>query len=49
MYYLLPTTKKDEKTFESVSDPYSNFYIYHLIIYMINLTFSFYESLQGQG
>ena len=48
MYYLLPTIKKVKKRFESVSDPYSNFYIYYLRIYMIHLRFSFYESLQDQ-
>ena len=46
MYYLLPTIKKVKKRF--VSDSYSNFYIYYLRIYMINLRFSFYESLQDQ-
>ena len=41
MYYLLPTIKKVKKD----SYLYSNFYIYYLRIYMINLRFSFYESL----
>ena len=44
MYYLLPTIKKVKKD----SNPYLNFYIYYLRIYMINLRFSFYESLQDQ-
>ena len=44
MYYLLPTIKKEKKD----SNPYSNFYIYYLRIYMIKLMFSFYESLQNQ-
>ena len=44
MYYLLPTIKKVKKD----SNPYSNFYIYYLKIYMITLRFSFYEPLQDQ-
>ena len=44
MYYLLHTIKMVKKD----SNPYSNFYIYYLRIYMINLRFNFYESLQDQ-
>ena len=40
MHYLLPTTKKSEKNTE--------FYIYHLRKYRMNLRFTFYESLQAQ-
>ena len=49
-FYVLfaPYNLKGEKRFVSVSDPYSNFYINYLRIYMINLRFNFYESLQDQ-
>jgi hypothetical protein len=40
--------KKGEKISMSVSISVSKFYIYHLRRYMINLRFSFYESLQSQ-
>lgn len=39
MHYLLPTIKKGKHL--NLSDPYSNFYIYYLRIYTINLKFSF--------
>jgi hypothetical protein len=42
-YYLLLTTK-NMKMFVSISEYVSNFYIYHIRIYMINLRFIFYES-----
>ena len=48
MYYLLSTIKKVKKDLNPYSYPYSNFYIYYLRIYMINLRFNFYESLQDQ-
>ena len=48
MYYLLSTIKKVKKDSNLSPYPYSNFYIYYLRIYMINLRFNFYESLQDQ-
>jgi hypothetical protein len=43
-YAFTPYNKKGKKLSESVSE----FYIYHLRRYMINLKFTFYESLQAQ-
>jgi len=48
MHYLLPTTKKKWKKYRICFRIHTEFYIYHLRKYRMNLRFTFYESLQAQ-
>jgi hypothetical protein len=46
MYYFLPTTQKVEKITEFIFESIPKFISIILKIYMINLRFTFYESLE---
>jgi hypothetical protein len=50
LFYALfaPYNEKGEKIFVFISDFVSEFYIYHLIRDIINLSLIFYESLQAK-
>jgi hypothetical protein len=48
MYYLLPTTQKVEKNYRIYFRIHTEVYIYYFKKYMMNLRFTFYESLEAE-